>query len=145
MSDPEEPKLPMALPADERRADERPADESRRLVLARRARFIAAAVAGVGIACGTNESAPPTVCLSVMPYSAPDGGPQSYPEEPYPAPCLSPPLPPRPPDGGSALQMDPTTTEPQPMPCLSVLPSPVDAGSPQPCLKIAPPKPSPRR
>ena len=47
-------------------------DDAARIVLARRAKFIAAAIAGVGIACG-EPSRPPQPCLSVPP-SMPDGG-----------------------------------------------------------------------
>jgi hypothetical protein len=79
-------------------------DEAKRIILARRARFIAAAVtihAGVA-ACGkTDETAQP--CLSVAPA---DGS--------APQPCLSVAEPPR--DAGDA----------SPQPCLSPLPP--DAG-----------------
>lgn len=61
-------------------------DDPKKIILARRARFIAAAIAGVGIACG-KEKAPPEPCLSVA-YIPPDGG-----DETTPMPCLTPAMP----------------------------------------------------
>jgi hypothetical protein len=52
---------------------------SREIVLARRAKFVALAVAGVGIACGKEKVEPPQPCLSVAIF--PDAEP--------PRPCLS--------------------------------------------------------
>jgi hypothetical protein len=96
-------------------------DGSKKIVLARRARFIAAAVASVGIACGKENKEPPMPCLSVA-YIPPDAEPM---------PCLSPP----PMDTNDAAPTDagapdadagkPTTkvrtTQPTaaPLPCLS--------------------------
>jgi hypothetical protein len=54
-------------------------NDVKELVLARRARFIAAAVASVGIACGKESREPPMPCLSVA-YIPPDAEPM---------PCLS--------------------------------------------------------
>lgn len=55
-------------------------DDAKRTILARRARFIAAAVASVGMACGKEKATPPQPCLEVA--MEPDAGPT-------PAPCLS--------------------------------------------------------
>jgi hypothetical protein len=105
-------------------------DEARKKVLARRATFVAAALAGVSTACGKEPAQPPQPCLSVAPIL--DVGPQ---------PCLSP-VPPSQPD---------ETDAGTPQPCLKVAPpaedadvaepQPRDAGpkpSPQPCLKVRP-------
>jgi hypothetical protein len=55
------------------RDDRDRASEAARVVLARRAKFIAAAIAGVGIACG-EPNRPPQPCLSAPP-TTPDAGP----------------------------------------------------------------------
>lgn len=115
-------------------------DEARKKILARRAAFVAAALATV--ACGKENV--PQPCLSPPPLPPGDGGapteqplvtPDAQPpvEPPPPQPCLSPmPHPPRDTDGGVQL--------PPPRPCLSIkMPDPPDAGPPpRPCLKIAP-------
>lgn len=67
-------------------------DDPKRLILARRARFVAAAFAGIAAACG-KDKADPGPCLSIA-YQAPDGGIDAS----SPRPCLSPPA--RLPDGG---------------------------------------------
>lgn len=54
--------------------------DAKRIVLARRARFVAAAVASAGIMAGC-ETCKPQPCLSVA-YVPPEGGP-------VPQPCLS--------------------------------------------------------
>src|SRR5206468_12554109 len=90
-------------------------------ILARRAKFIAAAVASIGIACGktTKDDAPPAPCLST-PFVQGDASPM---------PCLEP-TPPRA-DTDAAV----------PMPCLEVN-EPEDAGAPpQACLSQIAPKP----
>jgi hypothetical protein len=56
-------------------------DETKKLILARRARFIAAAMASVGVACGKTNEEPPHPCLSVE--YVPDAA------QPEPMPCLS--------------------------------------------------------
>ena len=123
-------------------------DEMKRRVLARRAQFIAAAVAGM-VACEPGpEAQPPVVCLSISvpppedggrgptmvdagvsadpdaAWSAPDASTESPDADAPPMPCLAPPL-----------------------PCLSVAPQPipmVDAGAPRPPRKPTPPlKPAP--
>lgn len=103
------------------------ADDARRLILARRARFIAAALASVAVtgagaeACGgstepepTTQDAGPRPCLD-----PPNTSSSSSSSSGTPQPCLAPPLPE---DAG-------------PKPCLDVA---YDAG-PQPCL--SPPAP----
>lgn len=93
-------------------------DEARRLILARRARFVAAALTGITAAmCGGEEDgANPRPCLDV----AQDGG--------RPQPCLD------------------VAPDAEPQPCLAPLPPDAsddagDAGdggdaAPQPCLKM---------
>jgi len=86
-------------------------DDAKKKILARRAKFIAAAVAGISISCGKDRPEP---CLSVthIPDAASDDGGT-------PQPCLSPP----------------------PQPCLSVYNPPPDAGPPpRPCLEPMPPR-----
>ena len=111
-------------------------DDAKKIILARRARFLAAAVASVGIACG-KESTPPQPCLS-EPYIAPDAEPMpcltpiavEQPDAAQPQPCLAPP----PPDAGP---------EP-PRPCLSPPPyNPPDAGKPPKKPDAGPPGPPP--
>ncbi|MBX3207048.1 MAG: hypothetical protein KF764_18520 [Labilithrix sp.] len=131
-------------PAEEAAAEaRRDGDEARKRILARRATFVAAALAGVSTACGKEPATQPQPCLS-QPFVVDDAGP---------LPCLSPP--PRPeslPDDGTLppqvclSPMPPTheTDGPPPMPCLSVQEPPADAGKPKPpprpCLKVAPPR-----
>lgn len=107
-------------------------DDAKKLILSRRAKFIAAAVASVGIACGKKEE-PPHPCLSV-PFLREDAG--------QPQPCLQP-VPPE----TTATDAGP---QPIPAPCLSPMPTAkdtepkADAGSPQPCLSVKPrPTPGP--
>jgi hypothetical protein len=88
-------------------------DEAKRAILARRARFVAAAMVGAGIV-GCEKEQPPMVCLSVVAVPPP---------ETAPAPCLSvaPPAPPAPQlDAG----VDPTDAGPPPMVCLGPMPLP---------------------
>ena len=83
-------------------------DESRRLILARRARFMAATLTGIGVAvaCGGGTEDEPKTCLSILIDSGTDRGPQVCLEPPVedagkdaePQVCLSP----RPPDAGDA-------------------------------------------
>jgi hypothetical protein len=141
-------------------------DDAKRAILARRARFVAAALAGVS-ACDPKPSEP-QVCLSQIYIPEADADAPTVAdagariegdagEEP-PRPCLSPLPPPRDEDAGAA--------EP-PRPCLSVVYVPPDAGArarrdagvvkpppprptvclspvrkPQVCLSVAPPSPS---
>jgi len=92
-------------------------DESKRIILSRRARFVAAALASAGLsAASCNKNAPesnPQPCLSVpvqrvdaappppeVPPSAPPSQEVTPPVEP-PHVCLSP-MPPPPPDAGTS-------------------------------------------
>ncbi len=86
-------------------------DETKKLILARRARFLAAAMTGAAVACGKEKAEPPQPCLSVV-YVPPDASTDAAP----PAPCLTV-APPSPPVPDAA----------PPMPCLSVA-RPEDAG-----------------
>ena len=98
------------------------ANDAKKIILARRARFVAAAVASVGIACGKTESSPPMPCLSIaVPYDA---------EPPPPQPCLSP----MPADAAlfDAATDGPTDAGP-------------DAPIPVPCLSIRPPTKEPKK
>ncbi len=136
------------------------ADEARRRILARRASFVAAALAGVSTACGKEPNQPPQPCLS-MPLIVEDAGPE---------PCLSP-VPPEQVPGDAGAPVDAGSVPPgeveavasdaaAPVPCLRVVappggprpqvclsvapPSTADGGKPtpppRPCLKIAPPR-----
>jgi hypothetical protein len=87
-------------------------DDARDKILARRARFVAAAIAGIGaLACTPEPETPPQACLSQpMPQTEADGG------EPEPQVCLSVAPDPEPED------------QPPPQPCLSPMPPP-DGGT----------------
>lgn len=117
-------------------------DEARKKILARRATFVAATLAGVSTAC-KDPTPPPQPCLSQV-YTPEDGAPPEPPPPPpvsdagAPQPCLRFAAPPAEEDGG----------RPVPMPCLTpVRPTApqsadADAGAkplPQPCLKVKPP------
>lgn len=67
-------------------------DDAKRTILARRARFVAAALAGIGVACGKTEA--PQPCLSTRPASTDAAAPPPDAEAP-PEPCLSQRLPPK--------------------------------------------------
>jgi hypothetical protein len=92
-------------------------DEAKRLILARRARFVAAAVAGIAAACGgATDDTKPTPCLEpVIRDSGADADPK---------PCLTPLPPDASSDAGGDAASDADTGVPQP--CLSQLPP--DAG-----------------
>ena len=88
-------------------------DESKRIILARRAKFVAAALAGLNAAmCGGETTSEPQPCLSV---ARDDGGSP-------PQPCLSAPIDAARPDAADAA--DDADAEPQP--CLA--PQPPDSG-----------------
>ncbi len=108
---------------DDAREKER-AESARRTVLARRARFVAAAVASVGIACGksTSNDAPPGPCLSVAIDR--DAGPV-----PPPQPCLKP-MPRAEEDAGGAPATDSGATSTSRDASVGV------RSNPQPCLSI---------
>jgi hypothetical protein len=127
------------------------ADDAKKLILARRATFVAAALAGVSVACGKEPSPPPQPCLSV-PMEPRDAEP-----EPPPQPCLTPMMIDRdaesdaPIDAGGAPTTDAGATTrskspdaggpvPKPTPCLAP-PLPTSSGPkkpvpPQPCLSV---------
>lgn len=86
-------------------------DRARKAILARRARFIAAAAFGAGLVGCDGGKTGPSVCLS----------------HPVLEDAAAPP----------AEPTAPQTAEPVPMPCLAQRPRPVDAGAPLPrvCLK----------
>ncbi len=97
-------------------------DDAKKIILARRARFVAAAVASVGIACGKTEAGPaPMPCLSVTIPS--DGEAPASDPGPPPMPCLSP-LP------ADAAAFDPPSDAGAdatiPVPCLSIRRPPKD-------------------
>lgn len=108
-------------------------DENRKAILARRARFMAAALTAT---TGCDLLKPPQPCLSVVEVRPPDAGTPSdenQPPEVAPRPCLEPPA------------TDPTRAPPQP--CLSQVDPRLEQqeplGTPQPCLKIAVPSARP--
>jgi len=90
-------------------------EDAKRIILARRARFVAAALAGLNLAmCGGKSETDPQPCLSVV--SDDDGG--------NPQPCLSPPGP-GPVDAAVDVGdagTDADDPDAQPQPCLSPLP-----------------------
>jgi len=116
---------------------------ARRAVLARRTRFVAAALAGVSVAaCG--KSSGPDVCLKVSPPAT----------ETAPQPCLNvvstPPIdpdaaPPMGADGGASSPSDAGVSDAN----AAVAPAKKDAGATPPptvptvCLRVAPPPPRP--
>lgn len=117
-------------------------DEARRLVLARRARFVAAALAGASIACGKETAQPPLPCLSI-----------ASPVDASPRPCLEVEAPPAdaadggapsPDDAGGAggagdagvpARADAGVHAPGP-----IAPQPGPRPPPRPCLRVMPPK-----
>ncbi len=83
-------------------------DEARKVILQRRARFVAAALASValGTACTKDRTVEPHQCLSPPPPQEEDAGPPPVPcleppspevclSQPPPGVCLSPPPPPQ--------------------------------------------------
>lgn len=122
-------------------------EESKKLVLARRAKFVAAALAGVSVACGKDPVPPPEPCLSVA-LDHRDAGP--------PVPCLTPvqaDVDAGPPagDAGSSAGPDAGHTTrsqrdagapPKPVPCLAP-PLPTNTNTakppPRPCLSVVKP------
>jgi hypothetical protein len=120
--------------------------DAKKLILARRARFIAAAVASVGIACGKKD-VPPQPCLSEPMIRDDAEAPQpclsvAIPTDPLPPdaepprPCLSIANPNTRPDAGT------TTAKPKPplpQKCLSIAKPPENhPPAPVPCLKADP-------
>lgn len=117
-------------------------EDARKIVLARRARFVAAAVASLGVACRTTTSEP---CLSPPPQPEPqDGGAVSV----TPSSDARPTKAVTEPQVCLKVRAQPPGTEPEPgpQPCLSVLAPKAepDAGPkpvPVPCLSPPPPPP----
>lgn len=102
-------------------------DDAKKLIMARRARFVAAALAGLA-ADGCGKTTAPA-----------DAGSGSDPSLTAPGPCLSVPFQGfDKPDAGSTDGAPPedAAAPPTPQPCLSV--------APQPCLSKPPPHPPPR-
>jgi hypothetical protein len=123
----------------------KPGLDPRSVILARRARFVAAAMASIGIACGKEEKKPEP-CLSVVAIDAsiePNALADAAPSREAgvdgldaSADAASPP------DAGSVDAGPPPKRDagPAPRPCLSVTPRPCLSVTPAPCLKVAPPK-----
>ncbi len=112
-------------------------DDAKKLILARRARFVAATLAGVGVACGKEPTPPPQPCLS-QPMTHLDAAP--------PEPCLSPMPPPL--DAGAVAPEAADAGRPsepdagsKPMPCLAPPLATTPTGPvPRPCLTPVRPK-----
>lgn len=129
-------------PKDDTKEEERRV-AARRAVLARRTRFVAAALAGVSVAaCG--KSSGPDVCLKVSPA----------PTETAPQPCLNVvSTPPIDPDAAAPMDADggaSTFDAGAPDANAAVAPAKKDAGATPPpptvptvCLRVAPPPPRP--
>ena len=119
-------KDPELRSGEETRSD---ADEARKRILARRASFVAAALAGVSTACGKEPAQPPQPCLSPV-LVVEDAGPE---------PCLSP-MPPEqlPSDAGAPVDAGSV------MPDAVGAGAPPDAAAPVPCLRVAAPPGGPR-
>src|SRR5438132_536450 len=107
-------------------------DDARKLILQRRAKFVAAAVASVGIGAASceKEGPPPNVCLSQAPTQVDSGATGSESDtgasttatdtgQP-PMPCLSVAYPDPPPDDPA----NPSDAGPPPQPCLAPPPQP---------------------
>jgi hypothetical protein len=103
-------------------------DAAKRAILARRAKFVAVAIAG--IACGkttadaTAPDASSQPCLSVSTAVVEDAGPAPLPTTPI-----------------AEEAADAASRAANPRPCLSQAPMKKDAGGPRPvpCLKMRPP------
>jgi hypothetical protein len=114
-------------------------DEAKKAILARRARFVAAAMLGTGLA--TCKSGPPADPSTVQaPEYPPASEPQVCLSPPPPQPCLSVTPPAVPADTALAEPADPADAGappvPPPHPCLSI--------RPRPCLKpVIRPNPKP--
>lgn len=112
-----------------------PKDDARSLILARRARFVAAAMASISIACG-KESKNPEPCLSVVEIDSGSTEPTSVDasitnDAGVEGTDASTPDAASPQDSGAPPKPD---AGPAPQPCLRAPP-------PRPCLKVAPPRP----
>ena len=114
--------------------DDDPKPDARTLILARRARFVAAAMASISIACG-KESKNPEPCLSVVEIDSGSTEPSSV-DASVPTDAGADGGDPSTPDAASPDAGAPPKTDagPAPQACLRVAP-------PRPCLKVAPPRP----
>lgn len=126
-------------------------DDARSAILARRARFVAAAIAATGLAAACEGSkppeTPPTIDVHgtpVFPDASTDAAP--VPEIGWEADGQAPAAP----EGGVVAEPEPPPEEP-PMVCLSIAPAPclkiappardAGAGPPRVCLSVLPPSP----
>lgn len=103
-------------------------DDAKRRILARRAKFVAAAVAGLGAVSACDHCGSPRPCLEPPLASTTP-----------PGPCLSVSTVPTGVDAGAVIDPD---AAPRPHPCLSIIRPTDDSGMPTPCLNLAPPLPS---
>jgi hypothetical protein len=135
------PRAPGHEPDPERSVDhDERHEEDRDAILARRALFIASALAGISLAAGCEGGGRSMPCLSIALIQ--DGGPP-------PMPCLSPAPPPpeMPPDAGvelgdGGLESDASTSRDASAPDASAAPR-RPPPTPMPCLTIAVPNPPP--
>jgi hypothetical protein len=120
-----------------------PDEEARRIILARRARFVAVALVSAGVttaACGgqtSDRTGSPQPCLTLdAEVNGTGGAPQVCLGAPAggAVPCLSIAM------GGAYTSTGATTgAGGAPQPCLEIAPLDAGAGgSPQPCLRVAP-------
>jgi hypothetical protein len=97
-------------------------DDSKRVILARRARFLAAAVAGVAVsACGGESTTEPKPCLEPAFDASTDADADAE-----PGPCLSAPAPDASPEPCLGARQPDAEAEAEAAPCLDI-PAP-DAG-----------------
>jgi hypothetical protein len=116
-------------------------DDAKKIVLARRARFVAAAIASVGIACGKEPVPPPQPCLSpiyVPPEERPGyegGAPADDAGAPGATPADAAPPDAGPPDAGppDALRGDAGGPHTGARP---LQPTPIPTVAPSPCLSV---------
>lgn len=146
MTDPKPPQGPASdrhSVRDDSGRDEAVDAEDKGAILARRAAFVAAALAAMGVAsCTTNPSGPIPALEPPPPHASDASVPQPATTS-IPAPCLSPrPMPPPDePDAGGPAPM-PCLSMPAPMPCLKPVAPKPPKPAPMPCLSVAPVTPS---
>ncbi len=104
-------------------------DDAKRRILARRAKFVAAAVAGLGAVTACDQCGPKPCLEPPLASTTPPG------------PCLSVSTVPMGVHDGAVIDPD---AAPPPHPCLSIIRPVDDGGMPMPCLSgmAPPPKPS---
>jgi hypothetical protein len=100
-------------------------DDPRRVILARRARFLTAAVAGMAVSACGGETSGPEPCLSPVYDAGSDADAQ-------PEPCLGMPQP----DAEPEPCLSAPAPDAQPEPCLG---APMPDAEPEPCLDMPPP------